>query len=208
MTASRVDRRGPHRGDERRTALLEALDHYLQDSSLESINIADVSRRAGVTRSAFYFYFENKAYAVAALMGEIYDEASSATRLLLSQDGDPATRVRAVIRRLLDAVDAQRHVYKAMFEARATNDTVRSLWDADRESFVEPVARMITAEREAGRAPGGVDATALATVLLELNDRALERFALGSSLPRDAHEEALVTVWLRAVYASDPTTTA
>ena len=63
------------KGDERRTALLEALDHRLQESDLDSINIADISRRAGVTRSAFYFYFENKATAVAALMDEMYDDA-------------------------------------------------------------------------------------------------------------------------------------
>ena len=58
------------RGDQRRAALLESLDQLLQDedSSLDSINIADISRRAGVTRSAFYFYFDNKAAAVAALM--------------------------------------------------------------------------------------------------------------------------------------------
>ena len=60
----------PARGDRRRSALLESLDHYLREGSLDSINIADISRRAGVTRSAFYFYFENKASAVAALMEE------------------------------------------------------------------------------------------------------------------------------------------
>ena len=41
---------------------------------------------------------------------------------------------------------------------------------------------MIEAERAAGRAPGGVPATTLATVLLELNDRMLERVALGGPL--------------------------
>ena len=48
-------RRPPARGDQRRSALLRSLDEHLQESSLESINIADISRRAGVTRSAFYF---------------------------------------------------------------------------------------------------------------------------------------------------------
>ena len=69
-----TDRRPPQRVTSRRDALLESLDQHLQESSLESINIADISRRAGVTRSAFYFYFENKAAAVAALMEEMYDE--------------------------------------------------------------------------------------------------------------------------------------
>ncbi len=70
-------------GDDRRTALLESLDHHLrEEGSLDSINIADISRRAGVTRSAFYFYFENKASAVAALMEEMYDESFAAADLL------------------------------------------------------------------------------------------------------------------------------
>ncbi len=64
-----------------------------------------------------------------------------------------------------------------MLDARAGNPSVRELWDADRDSFVEPVAAMIEAERAAGRAPEGPDAGALATVLLELNDRALERLS-------------------------------
>ena len=43
--------------DQRRAALLESLETLLRESRLEDINIADISRRAGLTRSAFYFYF-------------------------------------------------------------------------------------------------------------------------------------------------------
>jgi len=44
------DRRPPQKGDQRRSALLKSLDHHLQESSLDSINIADISRRAGAGR--------------------------------------------------------------------------------------------------------------------------------------------------------------
>ena len=70
------------KGDQRRAALLESLDELLHGGNLESISIADISRRAGVTRSAFYFYFENKAVAVAALMEEMYAESFAAADLL------------------------------------------------------------------------------------------------------------------------------
>lgn len=206
----RLDRRSRQRGDERRSALLESLDGLLHDGSLESISIADISRRAGVTRSAFYFYFENKAYAVAALMGEMYDEAFAVTDLLRSRQGTPQWRIETVIRGLFDALDRNLHVYRAMLEARATNETVRDLWAADRQSFVEPVAAMVRAERDAGRAPDGPDATALASVLLDLNDRALEREALAAdtadALSRDQHVEALVAIWLRSIYGTTPPT--
>ena len=189
----------PARGDRRRTALLESLDHYLRESSLDSINIADISRRAGVTRSAFYFYFENKASAVAALMEEMYDESFAAADLLRGE-GTPAENIDAMIRALFSTWDKHEHLFRASLDARATSATVRELWDADRESFVPVVAAMIEAERAAGTAPAGVDATALAGVLLELNDRMLERLALGGPLQREQLVEAVVAVWLHTIY--------
>jgi AcrR family transcriptional regulator len=191
------------RGDKRRTALLESLDHHLRQNptqgSLDSINIADISRGAGVTRSAFYFYFENKASAVAALMEEMYDESFAAAEALRA-DGTPAENIAAMVRALFSTWDKHEHLFRASLDARATSATVRELWDSDRESFVPVVAAMIEEERASGAAPAGTDATALASVLLELNDRMLERLALGGSLSRDALVEAVVAIWLHTIY--------
>ncbi|CAB4712199.1 MAG: TetR family transcriptional regulator [Actinobacteria bacterium] len=189
------------RGDHRRTALLESLDHLLLEGSLDSINIADISRRAGVTRSAFYFYFENKAAAVAALMEEMYDESFAAADLL-GGEGPPGERVEAMVRGLFGAWDRHEHLYRAMYDARASSPAVREMWDADRESFVPVVAAMIEAERIAGRAPAGVEAATLASLLLELNDRMLERLAQGGALSRDQLVEGVVVIWLRTIYAT------
>jgi AcrR family transcriptional regulator len=205
MSAPLDRRRGTHRGDERRAALLRALDELLQDAtSLEEINVADLSRRAGVTRSAFYFYFESKATAAAALLEELYDDAAGGTDLLVDAEGDPDVRIHKVIASLFDAVDRRPHAYRAVLEARATSATVREVWDTERAGFARAVAGMITAERSAGRAPAGADAEALAQVLLELNDRAVERYALGGGPPREAHLEALTSIWLRSIYCPPP----
>jgi AcrR family transcriptional regulator len=180
------------KGDARRIALLEALDVQLQESSLDSITIADISRRAGVTRSAFYFYFENKAQATAALMEEMYDE-SIAAAAFLDGDGAPAARVEAMVRGLFDAWDRHQHLFRAMLDARATNASVRELWDADRQSFVPHLATVI-------EAAGHADPGALASVLLELNDRMLERLALGGELTRDQLVDTVVSIWLSSIY--------
>jgi AcrR family transcriptional regulator len=194
-----TDQPTPARGDRRRTALLESLDHYLREGSLDSIHIADISRRAGVTRSAFYFYFENKASAVAALMEEMYDESFAAAEALRG-GGTPAENIEAMVRALFSTWDKHEHLFRASLDARATSATVRELWDSDRESFVPVVASMFEAERAAGAAPAGTDATALASVLLELNDRMLERLALGGTLDREQLVEAVVVVWLHTIY--------
>jgi AcrR family transcriptional regulator len=198
---SATDRRPAARGDERRGALLRSLDEHLQESSLESIKIADISRSAGVTRSAFYFYFESKAAAVAALMDQMYDESFAAAGHLAG-DGTPADNIEATIRGLFAAWDRHQHLYRAMLEARATNTAVREMWESDRESFVPAVASMIEAERAADRAPAGPAAAALADTLLELNDRMLERLALGGGPPREEQVAVVVHIWLSSIYGS------
>ena len=196
------DRRPPQKGDQRRSALLQSLDQHLQESSFESVNIADISRRAGVTRSAFYFYFENKAAAVAALMEQLYDEIFAVSRELTSGDGTPESRVGTMVTGLFGATRRHEHLFAAMLEARATSQPVREMWDADLQSFVEPLAEMIRHERTAGRAPEGPDPVGLATMLLELNDRALERLIRGGSLTDEQQAEAVTAIWLRSIYGT------
>ncbi|TIC86756.1 TetR/AcrR family transcriptional regulator [Nocardioides sp. GY 10113] len=198
-----VDRRAGARGDARRDALLGAFDELLRERSLEEINVAEISRRAGVSRSAFYFYFESKAVAVMALMADLYDEASATTAVLVSADGEPAERIRGVLERLFDSVDRTPHTYRALLEARAATPSVRETWDAGLADFAGRVAAMIRAERAAGRAAPGADADALAAVLLDLNNHALERHALGSGPPRAAHVEVLTSIWLRSIYGTE-----
>ncbi len=198
-----VDRRSVNRGDQRRAALLEAFDELLREQSVAEINVAEISQRAGVTRSAFYFYFESKSMAVMALMAELYDEVSDATDLLVKAEGDPRTRIRSVIATLFDAVDKTRHTYRALLEARATSPRVRELWEAGRADFAGMVAEMIERERAVGHASGGADAAALAAVLLDLNDQAVERYALGVGPAREAHIDAITHIWIQSIYGSN-----
>lgn len=195
-----VDRRSVNRGDQRRGALLQALDDLLREQTLEEVNVAEISRRAGVTRSAFYFYFESKATAVLALMTDLYDAASDATDLLVKAEGEPRPRIRQVLDSLFDSVDASPHTYRALLEARASNAGVREGWDLGRAEFASMVAEMIERERAAGHATDGPDAAGLAAVLLDLNDHALERHALGGTPSREQHLDALTHIWMTSIY--------
>ena len=197
-----VDRRGTNKGDARRDALLTAFDELLREQSLDDINVAEISRRAGVTRSAFYFYFESKALAVMALMQELYDAAADANEILVKAEGEPAERIRTAISLLFDTVDSSPHTYRALLEARSSNPDVRQMWDAGLADFAGVIAGMIETERAAGRAVEEPDAHAVAAVLLDLNNHALERHALGSGPPREQHIEALVSIWLRTIYGT------
>lgn len=195
------------RGDQRRAALLEALDHALRDAGadarLEDINVADLTRRAGVTRSAFYFYFANKADAVAALMDQMEDDAWDAAGLL-GGDGAMRDRLATAVRSVVEGWQRHTHVHRAMLEARATSAAVRERWEQRLASFAAVVAAVVESEREAGRAPAGPPAGALATALLDLNDRTLERLVRAGGGSGAQHIEAVVHLWTTAIYGRTP----
>ena len=81
---------------------------------------------------------------------------------------------------------------------------MRDQYDSFQESFVAVVTGVIEEERATGRAPAGVDARALATTLLDLNDRTLERVVRApDGFDWDQHLEAVVHVWVASIYGSD-----
>jgi AcrR family transcriptional regulator len=198
-----LDRRRPPRSDQRRTDLLAALDTLLRNGTLEEITVADIADAVGMTRSAFYFYFENKGSAVAALSAQMYDAAAASANDLFAMTGSPRARIEAQMRGLVATWEQNQHLYRAMLDAKQTNPEVRAMWDIGRESFIDPVVAMIDAERAAGIAPPGPDSAALAVLLLELNDRAIESIARGHDLPLELRIQAMITIWLRTIYGTD-----
>lgn len=201
---SPTDRRQPQRSDQRRTAILEALNEHLQKTGFDALNIAEVARQAGVGRSAFYFYFENKAAAVAALLEPMHEALLAANNILADLTRPPGERIRATLDAVLRTAEDHRYLFQAMLEARGTSGAVRDMWDAARESFVPTVSAVIIAERESGRAPDGVDPKVLASLLMEFNDRLLERLIIGGPLTRRQLLEGAEAMWMGAIYASEP----
>jgi TetR/AcrR family transcriptional regulator, ethionamide resistance regulator len=197
---SQTDRRPPQRSDHRREAILGALDSWLQESSLEAINIAEIAKQAGVTRSAFYFYFENKGAAVAALMERMVDETFAVNEHFTTGSDNPRVRIRTMLTGLFAMWERHQHLFKAMLEVRGSSPSVREIWDTARESFVDSIAEMIRSERATGAAPSGVDADVLATVLLEFNGQLLERLTLGGPLSPEQLMDGATAVWLGSVY--------
>ncbi|WP_405177041.1 TetR/AcrR family transcriptional regulator [Nocardia sp. NBC_01377] len=197
-----LDRRTPKRGDQRRLALLRALDEKLKVQVLDDINIADLTAAAGVTRSAFYFYFEDKAACVAALGAEMYREVLDATHLLVDGAGSPRDRLEDALRGVFAAWEGHRRLFRAMVTARQRNQSVADLWNTTRASFVEPIAAVIETERANGNAPDGPDSVALATILVELNERAFEQFSADGPPTVEQRVEALVVIWLRSIYGT------
>ena len=188
------------RGDRRREAILAALDERLRTTALDDISVADLTDAAGITRSAFYFYFESKAAAVTMLLVVVNTEALKATEMIIRGEGEFRTRVIEALELLTDRVLQNAHIYRALLTARTQHEPTREVWDAGRRTMAATIAEFITAEREACRAPEGADAALLAEGLIHINETVLERLVYHPEGPREPLLTTAADMWVRSIY--------
>lgn len=188
------------RGDRRREAILAALDERLRTTALDDISVADLTDAAGITRSAFYFYFESKAAAVTMLLVVVNTQALKATEIITRGEGQFRARTNSALELLVDRVMENEHIYRALLTARTQHEPTREMWDAGRSTMAATVATFIRAEREAGRAPEGMDAYELAEGLIHINEVALERLVYHPDAPREPVLSIAADIWVRAIY--------
>lgn len=202
-------RRPPARvsGREREAAILATLQQRLSEQPWHTLSVDDLARGAGISRTTFYFYFASKEAALHALLERLVPQAweilEGAPELL------PQGRAEAWRRAIggyCEAWMANRDVIRAAAEARATSPEINGLWTRLLDGFVDYTAGAIESERDCGAAPPGLPARELALCLNRMNERILETL-LGEGDPtlgEDRVVDALVDVWLRAIYGTPP----
>ena len=198
-------RRAPKMGgDEREQLILSAFEDLLETRSLHDVNVDDIARAAGLSRSAFYFYFASKEAVLLSLFERIIEAAQAArgdTMQALAKD--PVAGIREALRAFYEAFRTHRAVTLAGADAWASSAEVRALWGRAMEEWVAEAATVIEIERERGAAPPGLPARDLATSLLWMNERVLHTtFARQEPAVDEAGVlDVLVGIWVRAIYA-------
>ncbi|CAJ1580310.1 TetR/AcrR family transcriptional regulator [[Mycobacterium] wendilense] len=201
---------GPSRGEVRRELLLQTLEDLLRTQAFATIEIADITRTAGVSRSTFYFYFPSKAAAVGAMLGDVFSEVSAVIDTWTGLGETLAERRDQLFESFEQIVSIWRehaHLMAAMFDAASTDDEVRGMFDDHMERFATDSAVRIQQEWEAREVASGPDPEALARVLVGMNVRALERdmrsIASGESAGDDGLAHVLAYVWDQILFGTN-----
>jgi TetR/AcrR family transcriptional regulator, ethionamide resistance regulator len=203
---SRGRRAAKMRGDEREQLILSAFEQLLAERSLHDISVDDIARAAGLSRSAFYFYFASKEAVLLSLFERMLVEAAARREEVAERVGsDPAARVRESLSAFFDVFREHRAVTLAGADARASSAEVRAVWEQVMEAWVQETAADIEAERARGAAPPGVPARDLAISLLLMNERVQYTALAGHSPAVDADQvvDVLSAIWLNAIYGTD-----
>jgi TetR/AcrR family transcriptional regulator, ethionamide resistance regulator len=182
---------------------MRTAEELLETRPLSQISVDALARGAGLSRSAFYFYFPSKDALVLALLEGLVQEAGGALDEVLERAGLGRESWREGIAVFYEIFGAHRAVIQAAVELSASNEEAQSLWAQIEAGWVGQVAERIGQERESGRAPAGVSARDLATALVQMNERALRSVFTGVE-PAIAEREVidvLAHVWVSAIYA-------
>lgn len=194
----------PRGGEKRRAALLTALEDLLAERSLAEIGVAEITQRAHVTRSAFYFHFPTKEAAVAALIEGIAAAMTADGLAGFTAEGlTGPERCRRMMESTIGHWRAHVRLFVAFFDAVGSDAEVRAALDNGVRLFVETAATFIEDQRAAGFVRPGPDARTLAATLIGMNANAAERDVrsiAGGEAPDELLVDTLTEIWTQSLF--------
>jgi AcrR family transcriptional regulator len=185
------------------SAVLTATEELLAEGvPFADLNIEKIATRAGISRTAFYFYFSDKRELLMRLTEDLTDALFEAADLWFSGEGDPAALLRQGMAGISDLYIEHRTLLRAVTEVSTYDQQVGGFWRGLMQRFADATQRRIEAEQAAGRAPA-MPAAATAFSLVWMTERTFyERNVQELGNPQEILD-AIVGIWLRAIYGRD-----
>lgn len=187
------------RRDDARARLLEVVERLLQDGeSFTEISVERLVSEAGMSRSTFYVYFEDKGDLLGAWFADIIAELAESTSGWWTLDG-ASTRgdLRAVLDRVVHTYRPHTTLMAATYDAAAYDGSVRELVDAMMEANVATLRKHIRKGQKEGFVDPDLPAAPTAAWLTWMAERGLHQLVRQA---RDSEIEGLVDAYTAIVW--------
>jgi AcrR family transcriptional regulator len=180
-------------------AVLLAIEELLgEGATYATLSVERIAKRAGISRTAFYFYFADKRELLMRLASELSDQLYREADTWWSGAGDGPAQLTAALDKIAGVYRSHGPLVRAIVELSTYDEVVGPFWQALVRRFVDASAARIASEIEAGRADATLDAEATAFALVWMTERALHQMVVQEGPP--GLECALVRVWTSTVY--------
>jgi TetR/AcrR family transcriptional regulator, ethionamide resistance regulator len=185
-------------------AVLTAMEELLAEGTpYAALSVERIATRAGISRTAFYFYFADKRELLMRLASELSDEFYREADAWWSGAGDGAEQLTAAVGKIAALYRAHSPLVCAIVEVSAYDEVVGPFWRALVERFVDASARRIGGEIEAGRADPVLVPHAMAFSLVWMTERALyQMLAQDDPVCGEELVGALARIWTSTVYGT------
>jgi AcrR family transcriptional regulator len=182
-------------------AVLAATEALLAEgASYADLNIERIANRAGISRTAFYFYFRDKRELLMRLTVDVTELLYQQADIWFSGAGEPEPEIREALTNIAAVYSEHGVLLRAIVEVSTYDEDVARFWRTVLGRFVDASRRRIEAEQEAGRATAE-HARAAAFALCWMTERTMyQHLVQGEPFPSTEMVDALVGIWLRSVY--------
>lgn len=187
-------------GSEKRAAVeaavLEATEALLAEGrAFADLRVEEIATRAGLSRTAFYFYFRGKRELLVRLVEGVAERLYAQAEEWWTTEGDGRAALTLALERALDAWAVHGPLMRAAVEVSAYDGAVAQFWRAVAARFMGATRRRIAADGLP------VPAEGTAFVLCWMTERACYQWLVEGGDMRDpVLRDGLVAVWTRALY--------
>jgi len=185
-------------------AVLTAMEDLLAEGMpYAALGVERIATRAGISRTAFYFYFADKREVLMRLASKLSDEFYREADAWWSGAGDGPQQLTTAVGNVAALYRAHSPLVCAIVEVAAYDEVVGPFWRALVERFVDASAQRIAIEIEAGRADAVLAPHAISFALVWMTERALyQMLAQDDPVCADGLVCALARIWTTTVYGS------
>jgi AcrR family transcriptional regulator len=198
--------RRPEVPTEKRQAIEAAVQQAMEELLAEgatyaTLSVERIAKRAGISRTAFYFYFADKRELLMRLGSKLSDELYHEADAWWSGAGDGPQQLTAALGKIAALYRAHGPLVRAIVEVAAYDDVVGPFWRTLVERFVSASAQRIASEIDAGRTDATLNPEATAFALVWMAERVLyQMLAQDGPLPDEELVRALARIWIATVY--------
>ncbi len=185
-------------------ALLEATRRLLdRGASFVDLRIEEIAREAGISRSAFYNYFDDKRDLLVRLIERTTEPLVAQVDELMGGRPSGPEGVRESLERAFELAREHERIVLAAAQAATVDEAIAELWRELLARFVGAVAARIERQQQVGMVLPG-PARAQAVVLVAMVSEAFVRQLQGFTGLSDGELlEACQVTWVRATYGPE-----
>jgi len=183
-----------------RAAILDAALEFIWSHPFRDMTVNALMASTGLSRSAFYQYFDDQHHLMETLLDMLQDEIFALTGPWFEGTGDPVILLNESLAGLVDVCYRLGPILRATDDATATDMQLEMAWTQFLGEFDDAVTTRIEADQEQDLIPD-FDARPVAIALNRLDAYTLiEAFGQRPRKQPEPVREALARIWTSTLY--------
>ncbi|MFL5878426.1 MAG: TetR/AcrR family transcriptional regulator [Solirubrobacteraceae bacterium] len=182
-------------------AILAAGREVLKEVPFDDLRMDMIARRAFVSRTTVYFYFDNKRALVDRLIHLAFADMREAAAPYLDGAGEPRLELRLALTRVIGVVNANEDVLLLAAALFGQGDHLPAKWEPYIRRFVADATGRIRRDQERGIAPDDIDPGISAQALCAMVERHVTMEIIRGGRQITESVRVLSELWWRAVYS-------